>query len=82
MKSRLIVGENGSGALFSHCTLSCVFCQNYPISQYGTGNVVTVNRMSEIMLLQNRKAENINLITADHYIPWVIDAVKLAKKTD
>jgi len=77
-----IVGKNGSGALFfSHCTLSCVFCQNYPISQYGIGNVVTVDRMSEIMLLlQDKKAENINLITADHYIPWVIDAVKLAKK--
>lgn len=73
------VGENGSGALFlsSHSFL----CSNYPISQYSTGNAVTVDRMSETMLLlQDRKAENINLITADHYIPWVIDAVKLAKE--
>ncbi len=77
-----IAGKNGSGALFfSHCTLSCVFCQNYPISQYGVGNFVTVERMSEIMLsLQEKKAENINLISADHYIPWVINAVRLAKK--
>ncbi len=76
-----ISGENGSGAIFfSHCTLSCKFCQNYPISQYGIGKAISIERLSEIMLiLQKRGAGNINLVTADQYIPWIIHAVRSAR---
>jgi len=76
-----ISGKNGSGTLFfSHCTLSCKFCQNYPISQYGVGKEVSIKGLGEMMLaLQKKGAHNINLVTADHYIPWVIEAVKYAK---
>ena len=41
-----LVGEVGSGTIFfSHCTARCIFCQNYPISQLGTGNDWTVDRL-------------------------------------
>src|SRR5512135_1180801 len=37
-----ISGECGSGTIFfSHCTLHCRFCQNFPISQSGNGKELT-----------------------------------------
>ena len=34
-----ISGKNGSGTVFfSNCNLSCIFCQNYEISQLGQRN--------------------------------------------
>ncbi|HPB56568.1 MAG TPA: radical SAM protein, partial [Candidatus Aminicenantes bacterium] len=33
-----ISGQRGSGTIFlTNCTLRCLFCQNYPISQMGNG---------------------------------------------
>ena len=33
-----ISGTRGSGTVFfSHCTLACLYCQNYPWSQQGQG---------------------------------------------
>lgn len=60
-----ISGENGSGTIFfSHCNLSCMYCQNYEISQKGKGMEITVERLADIMLeLQSKNAENINLVT-------------------
>lgn len=77
-----LVGENGSGAIFfSGCTLSCVFCQNYPISQLGNGKKYSVKDLSEAMIsLQKRGACNINLVSPDHYIPSIIEALDHAKK--
>ena len=46
-----ISGSRGSGTIFfSGCTGRCLFCQNYPISQLGVGNVVPVERLAEMML--------------------------------
>jgi len=75
-----ISGTRGSGTIFlSHCTARCVFCQNYPISQLGVGNPVTVQRLAEMMLeLQERGCHNINWVTPTHYVPQAIAALGIA----
>ncbi len=40
-----LVGTGGSGTVFfTHCNLSCVFCQNYDISHGGEGTPVSAGR--------------------------------------
>ena len=77
-------GKNtkSSGTIFfSNCNLRCVFCQNYEISNLGKGKEISTKRLSEIFLEeQERKANNINLITPTMYIPQIIEAIKLARK--
>ncbi len=76
-----ISGKNGSGAVFfSGCNMHCVFCQNYKISNLCFGKEITTERLSEIFLeLQNRGAENINLVTATHYTGAVVEALEAVK---
>jgi putative pyruvate formate lyase activating enzyme len=75
-----ISGSRGSGTIFfSGCTLCCVFCQNFPISQQGTGETVTPAGLAERMLgLQRRGAHNINLVTPGHWLPQFLAALWLA----
>lgn len=76
-----ISGTNGSGAIFfSGCSLGCVFCQNRPIARGEIGKAITKERLAEIMLkLQEQGANNINLVTAGHFLPHVIWALEKAK---
>lgn len=76
-----ISGTNGSGAVFfSGCTLHCCFCQNMEISSENQGKEIPVERLSEIFLeLQEKGAHNINLVTAGHYLPWILKALDTAK---
>lgn len=77
-----ISGKGGSGTVFfSGCNLRCVYCQNHEISRGGAGKPVTVDRLTEIFLeLQAKGAENINLVTPDHYVTAVREAVLRAKE--
>ena len=76
-----ISGENGSGTVFfSNCNLNCIFCQNYEISQQGKGKEISIDELANIFLKQQeRKAENINLVTPTSYVPQIIEAIKIAK---
>lgn len=76
-----ISGDAGSGAVFfSGCTLNCVYCQNHTISDGTCGKEISPERLAEIFLeLQEQNAWNINLVTAGHFLPAVISALKLAK---
>lgn len=76
-----ISGEEGSGAVFfTGCNLRCVFCQNFQIARAEQGKEISVERLAEIFLeLQEQKANNINLVTATHYVPQVVLALKLAR---
>lgn len=76
-----ISGKEGSGTIFfSNCNLSCVYCQNYEVSQEGKGKEVSIERLSEIMLEQQaRGVNNINLVTGTMYIYQIIEAIKIAK---
>jgi putative pyruvate formate lyase activating enzyme len=71
----------GSGTIFfSYCNLKCVFCQNYDISTLHKGKEVTIERLADICLeLQEKGANNINLVTPTHFVPLIVDALKLAK---
>lgn len=77
-----ISGKGGSGTVFfSGCSLRCVYCQNHEIASGGAGKPVTVERLAEIFLeLQAKGAENINLVTPDHYVTDVAKAVLQAKE--
>lgn len=76
-----ISGNNGSGAVFfSGCALHCVFCQNEEISKGQCGKEIDKERLVEILLeLQEKGANNINLITPGQYVPHIIWAVEKAK---
>ena len=75
-------GEEGSGAVFfTGCNLRCVFCQNYEIARAEQGKEITIERLTEIFLeLQDQNANNINLVTATHYAPQVVEALRAAKE--
>jgi len=76
-----ISGTNGSGTVFfSGCNMKCCFCQNYKISAENFGKEITTQRLAEIFLeLQDKNAHNINLVNPTHYIPWIIEALDIAK---
>lgn len=76
-----ISGTRGSGTVFfSGCSLKCCFCQNYRISTENFGKEISVSRLAEIFLeLQDKGAHNINLVSATHYVPQVIEALDLCK---
>jgi len=75
-----ISGTAGSGTIFfSGCSGRCIYCQNYPISQFGNGNEVTTERLAGMMLeLQERGCHNINLVTPTHFIPSIAAALAIA----
>lgn len=77
-----ISNKGGSGAVFfSHCNLSCAFCQNHEISQEHKGKIITINKLSEIFIeLQEKGANNINLVTPTHYVPQIKEALDIAKE--
>lgn len=76
-----ITGKNGSGTIFfTYCNLRCMFCQNYKISTLNYGINISIKRFSDICLeLQDMGATNINLVTPTHFVPLIIDGIKLAK---
>lgn len=77
-----ISGKNGSGTIFfSNCNLSCMYCQNYKISQLGKGYELSVEELADIMIKQQEKGvNNINLVTPTMYAYQIIEAIKIARK--
>lgn len=75
-----ISGAGGSGTIFfSGCTGRCQFCQNYPISQLGYGDIVSSERLAEIVLeLQYKGAHNINFVTPTHFMPQILASLPAA----
>ncbi len=76
-----ISGEKGSGAVFfSGCALHCVFCQNQEIANGSVGKEISNERLSEIFLeLQEKGANNINLVTPGHFVPQIVPAIERAR---
>lgn len=75
-----LVGRNGSGTVFfSHCTMRCIFCQNYRTSQLGEGGAVSAQELAQIFLrLQEAGCHNVNLVSPTHYIPQILEALLFA----
>lgn len=77
-----ISGTQGSGTVFfSGCSLGCCYCQNGTIASGEVGYSISTERLAEIFLeQQERKAHNINLVTAGHFVPHIVEAVLQARK--
>ena len=81
-EERELVGSGGSGTIFfSNCNLNCVYCQNYGISQLGSGETVSSDELADMMIrLQQNGAENINFVTPTHVITQIVEALCIAYK--
>lgn len=77
-----ISGDAGSGAVFfSGCPLHCVLCQNENIANGTVGKEISLERLVDIFLeLQEKRANNINLVTPGHFVPQIVKALDQAKK--
>lgn len=75
-----LVGTKGSGTIFfTNCNLSCIYCQNYSISQLGEGTYVNKHEIAEMMLsLQTMGCHNINLVSPSHVVPQILEALQVA----
>jgi len=75
-----LVGQFGSGTIFfTSCNLSCVYCQNYEISQLRIGQEISFEKLAEMMIdLQNRGCHNINLVTPTPQVPQILKSLSIA----
>ena len=75
-----LVGKGGSGTIFlTNCSLRCVFCINWEISQGGAGKDRSIEDMADMMLdLQDRGCHNINMVTPTHYSAHILLALDIA----
>ena len=73
-----ISGTRGAGTVFfAGCNLSCVYCQNYEISELRRGIEISVERLAEIYReLINRGAHNIDLVTPTHFTHAVFQSLR------
>jgi len=73
-------GWKGSGTIFfAGCNLRCVFCQNFDISWQVRGTAVPPRDLADMMLeLQAQGCHNINLVTPEHVVPQIVEALPLA----
>lgn len=75
-------GTRGSGTIFlSGCSLACLYCQNYPISQQMVGTYFTIDQLVDKMFaLAAKGAHNINFVTPDHFFGHIACAIGQAIK--
>lgn len=73
--------KNGAGTVFfSGCSMHCVFCQNSVISNEYNGKIISTERLADIFLeLQDKDADNIDLVTPTHFVPDIIAALDMIK---
>lgn len=76
----VLVGVGGSGTIFfAGCNLLCVYCQNYEISFFREGRVLSPTDLARAMIeLERMGCHNINLVTPTHYVPQIIRSLKPA----
>ena len=71
--------SQGAGENIS--SLNKVIVNNPSLERFVTGMEISIERLSEIFLeLQEKGANNINLVTPTHYVPQIIEALEIAKK--
>lgn len=73
--------RNGAGTVFfSGCSLHCVYCQNNIISSELFGAEISAEQLGRIYLdLQEKGADNIELVTPTHFIPDIIKSLDLIR---
>lgn len=66
---------------FSETLIDDIKIQNSTFESSVIGLEISIERLSEVFLeLQEKGANNINLVTPTHYVPQIIEALKIAKK--
>ena len=72
----------GSGTIFfSRCTMRCLYCQNFPWSQEGSGERYTVEGLAAILReLHRQGCHNWNLVSPTPWLPAIRDAVEIAER--
>ena len=72
-----LAGKGGSGAVFfGGCTLRCKYCQNAAISGGAVGQAMDSRELRLLFeKLIKEGAENIDLVTATHFLPTVLPAL-------
>ncbi len=77
-----LVKSGGSGTVFfSGCSMRCVYCQNFAISQKNNGRDISAASLSDVFLaLQDDGAENINLVTPTAHLPGILRALRVSFK--
>ncbi|MBQ4129025.1 MAG: radical SAM protein [Ruminococcus sp.] len=77
----LISGKNGCGAVFfSGCTLNCVYCQNYEISNENKGKYISPKELAKMLLeLESTGVHTIEFVTATMYVDKLIETLKIYK---
>ncbi len=75
-----LVGSHGSGTIFlTHCSLGCLFCQNWTISHGDEGHEMSFEALADIMTtLQNYGCHNINFVTPTHQVPMILTSLEIA----
>jgi putative pyruvate formate lyase activating enzyme len=75
-----LTGWKGSGTVFfAGCNLRCVFCQNFDISWQVRGTPTPPRELAAMMLeLQAQGCHNINLVTPEHVVPQIVEALPFA----
>jgi putative pyruvate formate lyase activating enzyme len=79
-EERVLSGSRGSGTVFfCGCSLRCVFCQNWETSRAEEGSGADAEELAAMMLrLQAEGCHNINLVTASHVVPQILEALVIA----
>ena len=76
-----VSGTRGSGTVFfARCTLSCLYCQNHPWSQEGSGRKYSVVELAEVFRsLRIRGCHNWNLVSPTPWLPRIRKALDLLR---
>ena len=73
--------KNSGAIFFTHCSLRCVYCQNWRISQADQGRDISIKNLTDLCFeLKDKGAENINIVTGTHYAPQIAEGLTEARK--
>lgn len=77
-----VSGRHGSGTIFfSRCTLACLYCQNYPWSQQGEGDVYDEGGLANAFrALARQGCHNWNLVSPTPWMPAVHTALEQVRR--
>ncbi len=76
-----LTGKTGTGnVFFNHCSMACVYCQNYQISTSG-GRQYSPDALAEQLLgFQRQGCPSVGFVSPGHYLPLVAETIKIGRK--
>ena len=77
-----VSGSRGSGTVFfSRCTLACLYCQNFPWSQQGQGDLYDTEDLAHAFrALARHGCHNWNLVSPTPWMPLVHEALERVRQ--